>query len=277
MNSRSVSLRNETLRAAVRPSSETSVRRKRGSPTARARSAASAAGSVGISSIRGRISIHSSSGTQRNEVTCARLFTSRTSGSFAMRSLTRRSADRFSLVKTSAVSIAITKTSSSPKSRTAARYSSFAGSCAGSIGSVDGSIVRRRPGGSRRTSAKSEAPVSSATTARTRRACATTACGRQAQKTRPALSSTPATSAKSWCGESIGRFDSCGGFPGVCLPGSRDSRGWRANRLAACAPPGAGRVAARGLLLSAWRASPRVSLAGACRLHRTVASKGGSR
>ena len=88
MNSRSVSLRNETLSAAVRPSSETSVRRNKGSPMARARSAASASGSLGISSISGRISIQSSAGTQRNEVTRTRLFTSRTSGSCAIRSLT---------------------------------------------------------------------------------------------------------------------------------------------------------------------------------------------
>ena len=121
MNSRSVSLRNETLSAAVRPSSETSVRRNRGSPIARARSAASASGSLGISSISGRISIQSSAGTQRNDVTRARLFTSRTSGSCAIRSLTWRRAARFSAVNTSEVSIAITKISSSPKSRTAAR------------------------------------------------------------------------------------------------------------------------------------------------------------
>ena len=133
-----------------------------------------------------------------------------------------------------------------------------------------GRSLRRRPGGSRRTSASSEAPVSSATSARTRRACATTACGRQAQKTSPALSSTPATSAKSWCGESIGRFDSGGGFPRRVPAGvAADSRGWRAEPPRGRSRLGAGRMAARGLLLSARRASPRVSLAGACRLQRT--------
>jgi hypothetical protein len=120
MNSRSVSLRNETLSAAVRPSSETGVRRKgiAGRALAQRREPS---GSLGISSISGRISIQPSAGTQRNDVTRARLFTSRTSASFAIRSLTWRRAPRFSAVNTSEVSIAITKISSSPKSRVAAR------------------------------------------------------------------------------------------------------------------------------------------------------------